>query len=115
NVWVGTVDSDDARCVTADETRSVLDYHWTDDPRWLLYTQDGNGDENWHVYRVDLDDPTASAVDLTPFSGVRTYVEMLADRPGKALVGMNKRTPELADAYELDIATGELTLLAENP
>ncbi|MGH3640509.1 MAG: S9 family peptidase, partial [Mycobacterium sp.] len=46
---------------------------------------------------------------------VRTYVELLADRPGKAMVGMNKRTVELADAYELDIATGELTLLAENP
>ncbi len=28
---------------------------------------------------------------------------------------MNRRTPLLADAYELDIATGELTLLAENP
>ena len=115
NVWVGTVDSDDARCVTADETRSVLNYEWTDDPRWLLYTQDGNGDENWHVYRVDLDDPFAPAVDLTPFPGVRAYVELLADRPGKAVVGMNKRTPELADAYELDVATGELTLLAENP
>ncbi|MGH7291658.1 MAG: S9 family peptidase, partial [Myxococcota bacterium] len=50
NVWVHSVDDDgDARCVTADETRSVLSYHWTDDPRWLLYTQDDNGDENWHI------------------------------------------------------------------
>lgn len=116
NVWVHSVDSDgDARCITADETRSVLHYQWTDDPRWLLYTQDNGGDENWHLYRIDLTDPSATAVDLTPFPGVRTYFELLAGRPGKALVGMNKRTPELADAYELDIATGELTLLAENP
>ena len=116
NVWVAGIDSDDdARCVTADETRSVVDYQWTHDPRWLLYSQDSGGDENWHVYRVDLDDPTAPAVDLTPFPGARAYVEVLADRPGKALVGLNDRTPELADAYELDIATGELTLLAETP
>jgi dipeptidyl aminopeptidase/acylaminoacyl peptidase len=116
NVWIQGLDEDsDARCVTADETRSVLSYHWTDDPRWLLYTQDNGGDENWHIFRVDLDDPSTAAVDLTPFPGVRTYVELMAGRPGKALVGMNKRTPELADAYELDIATGELTLLAENP
>jgi dipeptidyl aminopeptidase/acylaminoacyl peptidase len=116
NVWVHSVDDDgDARCVTADETRSVLSYQWTDDPRCLLYTQDNGGDENWHIYRVDLDDPSAPAVDLTPFPGVRTYFELLADYPGKAMVGMNKRTVELADAYELDIATGELTLLAENP
>ena len=116
NVWVGSVgDEDDARCVTADETRSVLSYSWTDDPRWLLYTQDNGGDENWHIYRVDLDAPSASAVDLTPFPGVRTYFELMAGRPGKAMVAMTKRTPELADAHELDIATGELTLLAENP
>lgn len=116
NVWVHSVDSDgDARCITADETRSVVNYQWTDDPRWMLYTQDNGGDENWHVYRIDLTDPSAAAVDLTPFPGVRTYFELLAGRPGKALVGMNRRTPELADAYELDIATGELTLLAENP
>ena len=118
NVWVQSSDStdpDDARCVTADETRSVLHYEWTDDPRWLLYTQDDGGDENWHVYRVDLDDPTAPVVDLTPFPGIRAYFELLADRPGKAFVGMNERRPDLYDAYELDIATGDLTLLAENP
>jgi dipeptidyl aminopeptidase/acylaminoacyl peptidase len=119
NVWVQALEGDlgedpEPRCVTADETRSVLNYQWTDDPRWLLYTQDAGGDENWHIYRVDLDDPSASAVDLTPFPG-RAYFEMLPGRPGKALVGMNKRNPLLADAYELDIATGELTLLAENP
>jgi dipeptidyl aminopeptidase/acylaminoacyl peptidase len=93
----------------------VLDYHWTDDPRWLLYTQDDNGDENWHVYRVDLDEPAAPAVDLTPFPGAKAYVELLAGRPGKAFVGLNKRDVALFDAYELDIATGALTLLAENP
>lgn len=115
NVWVESIEGGDARCITADETRSVLSYQWTDDPRWLLYVQDNGGDENWHIYRVDLDDPSAPAVDLTPFPGARAYFELLADRPGTAMVAINDRTPELADAYELDIATGELTLLAENP
>ena len=120
NVWIEGLDDHNGsvgepRCVTADDTRSVINYQWTDDPRWLLYTQDSGGDENWHIYRVDLGDPSAPAVDLTPFPGVRSDFELLADRPGKAMVAMNRRTPELADAYELDIATGELTLLAENP
>src|SRR3954453_13372714 len=58
NVWVQRLDTEeDALCVTADETRSVLHLEWTDDPRWLLYLQDDGGDENWHVYRVDLDLP----------------------------------------------------------
>ncbi|MET0699285.1 MAG: S9 family peptidase [Mycobacterium sp.] len=116
NVWVRDIDSDEpGRSVTADDTRSVLSFFWTDDPRWLLYLQDTGGDENWHVYRVDLDNPDAPAVDLTPFPGAKAYFELLAGRPGKAVVAHNKRDPALFDAYELDIANGELTLLAENP
>jgi dipeptidyl aminopeptidase/acylaminoacyl peptidase len=116
NVWVQDVDSaEDARCVTADETRTVLSYDWTDDPRWLLYLQDNGGDENWHIYRVDLDDPDAPAVDLTPFPGAKAVFELPGGMPGKAVVYLNKRNVELMDVYELDIATGELTLIAENP
>ena len=116
NVWVQDVDDDaTARCVTADETRSVYIYRWTDNPRWMLYMQDSGGDENWHVYRVDLENPDTPAVDLTPFPGTRASFELPKRLPGKAIVQINKRNPELFDVYELDIATGELTLRAENP
>jgi dipeptidyl aminopeptidase/acylaminoacyl peptidase len=116
NVWVQPVGSDEqARCVTADETRTVLNYEWTDDPRWMLYLQDNGGDENWHVYRVDLDDPDAPAVDLTPFPGAKAFFELPGGLPGKAIVYCNKRNVEQVDVYELDIATAELTLVAENP
>ncbi|ODR26310.1 S9 family peptidase, partial [Mycolicibacterium porcinum] len=116
NVWIEDLDGDaPPRCVTADETRSVYIYSWTDDPRWLLYMQDNGGDENFHVYRIDLDNPDTAAVDLTPFPGARASFDLPKGRPGKAIVQTNNRDPQLIDAYELDIATGELTLLAENP
>ena len=121
NVWVRDLGSDgsegdtEPRCVTADETRSVHLFSWTHDSRWLLYMQDSGGDEHWHVYRVDPDAADTTAVDLTPFPRVRASFELLKARPGKAVVQHNGRNPELVDAYELDIATGELTLLAENP
>lgn len=117
NIWVESVDSDEEpRCVTADDNRSVHVYHWTDDPRWLLYEQDGDGDEHWHVHRVDLADPDAGAVDLTPFPGVTVMgVETTAARPGKVLLRMNRRDPAEFDLYEADVATGELTMLARNP
>ncbi|ART72039.1 S9 family peptidase [Mycobacterium dioxanotrophicus] len=116
NVWIENLDGDtEPRCVTADETRSVYIYRWTHDCRWLLYLQDSGGDENWHIYRVDLEHPENPAVDLTPFPGVRSDFDLLKGRPGKAMVQLNKRDPQLFDAYELDIATGELSLLAENP
>ena len=116
NLWVHSVDSDDEpRRVTADDNRSVYIYQWTDDPRWMLYMQDGGGDENWHVYRLDLEHPDAPVVDLTPFPGAKAMFEIPGGRPGKAIVHLNTRKIELFDVYEIDIATGELTLLAENP
>ena len=119
NVWVENIDDGETeaepRCVTADETRSVYIYSWTRDSRWLLYMQDSGGDEHWHVYRVDPDAPDTPAVDLTPFPNTRASFELLKARPGKAVVQHNARNAELFDAFELDIASGELTLLAENP
>src|SRR5690349_2517112 len=98
NVWVADLGGDDwagsARCVTADQTRSVLHFSWTDDPRWLLYLQDSGGDENWHVLRVDLEDPDAAAVDLTPFPGAMAAFELLPDKPGTAVVYCNRRNPQ---------------------
>jgi dipeptidyl aminopeptidase/acylaminoacyl peptidase len=118
NIWVADLADEtgaDARCVTADETRSVFHFSWTDDPRWLMYMQDTGGDENWHVFRVDLDDPDAEAVDLTPFPGAMAAFELLPDKPGRAIVHCNKRDPQQTDVYELDIASGELTMIVQNP
>lgn len=116
NIWIQDVDDLDGepRRVTADSTRSIIHYEWTRDSRWLLYLQDTGGDENWHVFRADPQDPESGAVDLTPFPGAMAAHELLGD-PAKAMVYCNKRTPTLMDAYELDIATGELTMVAQNP
>ena len=118
NVWIEDLDSSESpaepRCVTTDANRSVFHYEWTDDPRWLIYLQDTNGDENWHVFRVDLDDPGAAAVDLTPFPGAMA-LPVREVKHGKTGVMVNNREPTLLDLHELDIVTGELTLIAENP
>ncbi|MFE1607561.1 S9 family peptidase [Streptomyces albidoflavus] len=115
NLWVGSVEApEEARRVTS-EDRNLLSYHWTDDPRWLLYTRDQGGDENSHLYRVDLDVPDAAAVDLTPFPGARiTDLKLPTSRPGKAVFSSNSRNPAVFDLFELDIATGNLRMLAEN-
>ncbi|OON80599.1 S9 family peptidase [Streptomyces tsukubensis] len=116
NVWIESVDTPgDSRCVTT-EDRGVLSYHWTRDPRWLLYTRDQGGDENMHLYRVDLEDPDAAAVNLTPYPGVRTLgLDLPAGRPGKVITQLNLRDRAQFDLVELDIATGDLTTLAKNP
>ncbi|MEF9605613.1 hypothetical protein O4J55_26105, partial [Paracoccus sp. PXZ] len=85
----------------------------TPDGKYILFVQDTKGDENWHLHRVDVDGTTA---DLTPFPGVRVIsLELSTDRPGKAFVQMNYRSPEFIDLYEIDIDTGALNTVAENP
>ncbi|GLU50005.1 S9 family peptidase [Nocardiopsis ansamitocini] len=118
NVWVRGVDEEheDAVCVTHDSRRGIKAYHWTDDPRWLLYMQDTDGNEDWHLFRVDLDAPDEPAVDLTPLEpGSRVFgVEPLKSVPGSVLVWMNQR-PMFIDVFRIDVATGETALHLEQP
>ncbi len=116
NIWVRGIDQDhsDAVPVTHDTRRGITTYYWTDDPRWLLYLQDTDGNEDWHLYRVDLDNPDESAVDLTPMDpGSRVIgAEPYPPAPGTVLVWMNQR-PMFFDAFRIDVATGETTLHRE--
>ena len=113
NIWVRGVEQthDEAVQVTADTRRGIYIHHWTDDPRWLLYLQDTDGNEDWHLFRVDLDDPGSAAVDLTPMDpGSRVLgVEPVTSVPGTVLVWMNRR-PLFTDVFRIDVATGETTV-----
>ncbi|MFI6865528.1 S9 family peptidase [Nocardia sp. NPDC050406] len=118
NVWVRAIDDEheDAVCVTRDARRGIKTYHWTDDPRWLLYQQDIDGNEDWHLYRVDLTAPDEPAVDLTPLPpGSRVIgIEPVTADPGAVYVWMNRR-PMYIDLFRIDLATGETTPHLERP
>ena len=68
-VWVRTVGMDDDRKVTADKKRGIRIHQWTYAPDTLIYLQDHEGDENFHIYAVNVAD--GGVRDLTPFEGVR--------------------------------------------
>jgi len=118
NVWVCDAGAplSTARQVTHEKTRAVAGFDWTNDSRWILYTHDANGDENFHVFRVDPSKPDAPAVDLTPQQGARAdIVDLPREMPGKVIVSWNNRDPHYFDAYRIDIATGKAKLVAKNP
>lgn len=116
NVWVKTIGEDDDVCVTHDHVRGIQAYFWTRDSSRILYMQDDGGNENFHVFAVDVTEPAAPAVDLTPFDGVRAIpIELPRRDPAKLLVALNRRDKALMDVHRLDMGTGELELVAENP
>lgn len=114
NVWVAPVsDPDGARVVTGDRLRGIRRFAWLPSSDGLIYLQDQGGDENWHIYRVDLSD--ADVRDLTPFGAVHAkLVRAEPSRPGEIVVALNDRDPAYHDVYTLDVATGDRTLLVRN-
>ena len=114
NLWLMDADGSDPRQITFDEGRGVTDYFWAENGRHILYMQDQAGEENTHVYRLDV--ATGEVTDLTPFDGVKAYVSATdRDTPDRILVEMNAENPMLFDLYEADLETGGLTLLESNP
>jgi dipeptidyl aminopeptidase/acylaminoacyl peptidase len=105
------------RLMTTDTVRPISGYFWSIDSSQLLYVQDRGGDENFHVYAVPLAGTgTPEARNLTPFPGVRALIYAVPQElPDRILVGLNRRDPAVHDAYWLDLASGELTLVVENP
>jgi dipeptidyl aminopeptidase/acylaminoacyl peptidase len=104
---------DDAS-VTQDPKRGISQYFWPYDGKHLLYLQDAGGDENYHLYAVDL--ATRKTRDLTPFKGIRVQgVDLDKHFPNEILIGLNKRNPALFDMHRVSLDTGEMKLDTENP
>jgi dipeptidyl aminopeptidase/acylaminoacyl peptidase len=123
NIWVKKADEpfEKGRPLTADTTRPVFNYFWSYDSKYVLYVQDKGGNENFHVYAVNpadaLDPQTGvpAARDLTPVEGARANIYNVSQKnPNKMWVGLNSRDKAWHDLYELNISTGEMTLLREN-
>ena len=113
-VWVKTIGKADDRIVTADKKRGIRSYLWAEDDRTLLYLQDSDGDENFHVYGADL--VTGNVRDLTPIQGVRADIVAKEARfPNELLVSLNARNREVFDVHRLDLQTGALVLDTQNP
>ncbi|TKS55137.1 S9 family peptidase [Luteimonas yindakuii] len=114
NVWVAPADNPaDARAVTRDTARGIRNYFWSHQPGVLLYLRDAGGDEDFHLYAVDI--ASGESRDLTPFEKTTAQVVGVSDRhPDTILVGMNDRDPAWHDLYRVDLASGERTLVERN-
>jgi dipeptidyl aminopeptidase/acylaminoacyl peptidase len=114
-VWVKDLaDTGEGKMVTADKKRGIRMYFWTEDSSRVIYLQDSDGDENFHMYGVEL--ATGNVRDYTPFQGVRGNLVAISTKvKDKILVGMNLRKRDVFDVYSVDLTTGAIVSVAENP
>jgi len=113
NIFVQEIGSKVAVQITFETDRDISGYFWANDNR-ILYLKDNGGDENFKLYGVDIDGK--NQVCFTDFENVRTgIIDRLDAIPDEIIISMNKRNPQAFDPYRLNIVTGELTMLYENP
>lgn len=114
NIWAGPVeDPASARPVTNDTDQGIRNHRWAFDGQHVLYSQDKDGNENWHIYATDVE--TKKTKDLTPIEGVHARIQETSEQyPDEILVGLNDRNPQLHDIWRVNIKTGEKELLQQN-
>lgn len=115
NVWVAPAGAiAEGEPVTNDTHRGIRSYFWGHTNNHIIYSQDKDGDENFHLFSVNLE--TGKEIELTPFEGARAQVqETSPDFPKEILVGVNNRAPQFFDIHRIDITSGERELVMENP
>ncbi|MBD1905514.1 S9 family peptidase [Funiculus sociatus GB2-A5] len=113
-VWLRTIGEEGDRQLTADKKRGIRIFFWTYNADQLIYMQDSDGDENFHLYLVNIHSNIVR--DLTPFQGVKAQpVDFDHNFPDQILVGMNLKDPQKFDVYRVNLNNGAVELDSENP
>ncbi|MEZ4811564.1 MAG: S9 family peptidase [Allomuricauda sp.] len=112
HIYVKDLATGETKRAIEEKEELVRVYGWLNNER-LYYSMDKGGNENYHIYAVDLDG--GNQIDLTPFDGVRAqFTDLLRDDKDHIIVAMNKNNPQIFEPYKVNHRTGELTQLYTN-
>lgn len=121
NIWIKPIDSpfEQAQPLTTQQNRPVSSFFWSRDSKFVLFILDEAGDENFNIYAMEPEsageEPIPDARNLTNLKGVRVLIYHICRKdPDKMFIGINDRDPAWHDLYQLEISTGNLTLINEN-
>lgn len=113
-VWLQTPGQERDRQLTHDKKRGIRSYTWTYEGDQLIYLQDSDGDENWHIYSVHIYKNIVR--DLTPFEGVQARIIGLEPFfPDQMLVALNLEDRSKHDVYRVNLKTGAIEFDTANP
>ena len=113
NVHVQKIGEEEVTRITSATERDIAGFIWANNER-IAYVQDTAGDENFRLYAVNIDG--SDFQELTPFEKVRVgIVDELENDPEHMLIDMNKRDARVFDVYRININTGQMEMIAQNP
>ncbi len=113
NIHVRNINKGNIERLTDVTDRDLSGFFWVSDDQ-IVYTRDYDGDENFSLFSANIH--TKEVINLTPFEGVRVQViDTLYNDDDHILISMNKRVAQIFDPYKLNIKTGDLQMVAENP
>jgi len=112
-IFVRTLGRDDTRSLGFDA--QGYPFVWAADSRRLLFIRDAGGDENFHLFLVDTDQPGQPPRDLTPLPHTRVGIQQIIEGdPANILIVHNGRDQAVFDLYRLNLDNGAQTLLYRN-
>ena len=112
HVMVKEVSSGQVTRAIEEKEELVRGYGWVNNSR-LVYAMDNGGDENYHIYAVDIDG--SGLKDLTPFDGVQASIlELVKEDKDHIIISLNKNNPQVFEPYRVNVNTGAIEQLFVN-
>jgi dipeptidyl aminopeptidase/acylaminoacyl peptidase len=109
NIWLKNIGKDDDRMITNARKGELDGPTWQWDNKHILYSQDNDGDENFHIYQTDINIKLTR--DLTPFLGARANILAMEPKyPNTLLATINIRDSKFDDVYRIDTSSGAVDL-----
>ncbi len=113
NIFIQKIGDSSATQLTFEEARDIAGYFWPNNEQ-IVFLKDEGGDENFHLFGVNIDG--SNPISFTDFEGVRAQIiDDLPDQKDFVVIGLNKRNKQVFDPYRLNLKSGEISMLAENP
>ena len=113
NIFIEKIGSKKSTRITNETERDVAEYYWANNER-IAYLKDNGGDENFRLFAVNIDG--SNNIDLTPFEKVTVeIIDDLEEYDEEMIIAMNNRDATVFDVYRMNVISGKLDLIAENP
>lgn len=113
NIFIKSLENGEEERLTDCEDRNIDSYMFANDKR-IVYLKDNGGDENFRLFAVDIDG--GNFKEVAGFEGVTTVIiDGLKNDNDHIMIGMNKRNNQIFDVYKLNVNTGDMDIIAENP